>query len=54
MLADWLAMTYALNAVNRSMGKGDLYPFVLAPGVVAKLDFVDRLIRRGVARRPWS
>ena len=25
------------------MGKGDLYPFVLAPAVLAKLDFVHRV-----------
>jgi hypothetical protein len=30
-LADWLPLTYALNAVNRSMGRDDLYPFVLTP-----------------------
>ena len=40
----WLPLTYALNQVNRSMGRDDLYPFVLAPRVVAKLDFVHRLV----------
>jgi len=40
MIGDWLPLTYALNAVNRSMGRGDLYPFVLAPAVIAKLGFV--------------
>ena len=39
----WLPLTYALNAVNRSMGKDDLYPFVLSAPVMAKLDFVHRL-----------
>jgi hypothetical protein len=36
----WLPLTYALNAVNRSMGSDDLYPFALAPAVVEKLAFV--------------
>jgi hypothetical protein len=40
VLAAWLPLTYALNAVNRSMGQRDLYPFVLAPTVIAKLAFV--------------
>jgi hypothetical protein len=41
----WLPLTYALNAVNRSMGKDDLYPFVLAPAVLEKLAFVHGLVR---------
>jgi hypothetical protein len=44
MLADWLALTYALNAVNRSMGKDDLYPFVLVPAVIDKLRFVHEVV----------
>lgn len=42
----WLPLTYALNAVNRSMGDTDLYPFVLTDAVIDKLDLVDRLVRR--------
>jgi len=45
MLDDWLPLTYAVNALNRSMGLGDLYPFVLPPAVVTKLALVDDLIR---------
>jgi len=40
----WLPLTYALNAVNRSMGKDDLYPFVLSAPVMAKLAFVHDLV----------
>jgi hypothetical protein len=40
----WLPLTYALNAVNRSMGANDLYPFVLAPTVLEKLRFVHDLV----------
>lgn len=45
ILDDWLPLTYALNAVNRSMGRDDLYPFVLSPAVIAKLTFVHGLVR---------
>jgi len=41
----WLPLTYALNAVNRSMGRDDLYPFTLAPAVIAKLAFVHHCVR---------
>jgi hypothetical protein len=44
VIAAWLPLTSALNAVNRSMGKDDLYPFVLTPTVVAKLGFVHALL----------
>jgi hypothetical protein len=39
-IREWLPLTYALNAVNRSMGRDDLYPFTLAPMVIDKLAFV--------------
>jgi len=42
----WLPLTYALNNLNRSMGQPDLYPFVLSPVVLSKIDFVHRSIRR--------
>jgi len=45
LLDAWLPMTYALNALNRSMGANDIYPFVLAPEVVEKLGFIDELVR---------
>jgi hypothetical protein len=40
VLDNWLPLTYALNAVNRSMGLDDLYPFTLAEAVIKKLRFV--------------
>jgi hypothetical protein len=44
----WLPLSYALNAVNRSMGADDLYPFVLPAAVIDKLGFVHRMVgRRG-------
>jgi hypothetical protein len=49
LLAAWLPLTYALNAINRSMGAEDLYPFVLAPEVQRKLAFIDARVRAAAA-----
>ena len=45
LLDAWLPLTYALNAINRSLGEADLYPFVLAPPVIEKLAFIDELVQ---------
>lgn len=45
ILAQWLPTSAALNLANRSMGKGDLYPFVIPPHVADKLSFVHDLVR---------
>jgi len=39
----WMPLSTALNMINRSMGKGDLYPFLLPDPVLEKLDFVASL-----------
>ncbi len=44
IIGTWFPLTYALNAVNRSMGKDDLYPFILSPTVLEKLEFVHRAV----------
>ena len=49
VLDAWLPLTFALNAVNRSMGKDDLYPFVFPPLVLEKLAFVHALVRDAAA-----
>jgi hypothetical protein len=49
MVQSWLGLTIALNAMARSIGQSDLYPFVLSPVVVEKLDFVHRAIATAVA-----
>lgn len=46
LLDAWLPLTYALNAMNRSMGSSDLYPFVISPPVAGKLALIHRLARR--------
>lgn len=40
----WVPLTVTLNSLNRCMGEGDLYPFVLSPAVVAKLGFIQSLV----------
>ncbi|HZE66493.1 MAG TPA: putative zinc-binding metallopeptidase [Sporichthyaceae bacterium] len=54
LIDSWLPLTYALNQVNRSMGKRDLYPFVLSPTVLEKLRLVHSLIAAETAGRPAS
>jgi hypothetical protein len=41
----WLPLSRALNQINKSLGKGELYPFLLTDAVIAKLDFVSRVVR---------
>jgi hypothetical protein len=50
VLGEWLPLTYALNAVNRSMGREDLYPFTLAQPVIDKLRFVHAHVLAAGAR----
>jgi len=45
VIEDWLPLTYALNSLNRSMGHDHVYPFVLAPPVIAKLALVHRIVQ---------
>ncbi len=41
---DWLALSYVLNKLNRSMGLSDAYPFTLSDAVMGKLAFVHRVV----------
>lgn len=45
LIEAWVPVTVAVNAVNRSMGQPDLYPFVLSDPVHEKLGFVHDLLR---------
>ena len=45
LVDEWIVLAGALNAINRSMGAHDLYPFVLSPAVIDKLAYVDRQVR---------
>ena len=40
----WLPLSWALNMINRSMGREDLYPFVLPPAVLDKMRFIHTII----------
>jgi hypothetical protein len=40
----WLPLSWALNMINRSMGKEDLYPFVLPAAVLDKMRFIHTVI----------
>jgi hypothetical protein len=49
-LAEAMApLSFAMNAINRSMGQPDLYPFHLSQAIVAKLDFINRMAARARA-----
>jgi len=49
LIERWIPLTLALNDINRSMGHGDFYPFMLPDVVVTKLEFVHRAIRQSAA-----
>ncbi len=51
LLEDWINLTLAMNALNRSMGLQDAYPFVLSKPASDKLRLVHRLIQ-DVMQRP--
>jgi hypothetical protein len=40
----WLPLSWALNMINRSMGKDDLYPFVLPVAVLEKMRFIHTVV----------
>ncbi|MGB0503903.1 MAG: putative zinc-binding metallopeptidase, partial [Thalassolituus sp.] len=40
----WIRLSVKLNALNRSMGVADAYPFVMTPEVVEKLKFVHKVV----------
>lgn len=44
LIQQWLPVSQFVNAMNRSLGTNDGYPFLVPPPVVAKLDFVHRVV----------
>ncbi len=50
----WLPLAWALNMVNRSMGRDDLYPFVLPRPVLEKMRFVHTVIDDVTTRQAKS
>jgi len=49
-IQQWIKLSLALNALNRSMGLSDAYPFVLSAAVIEKLLFVHRIIGESSSR----
>ncbi|MDO3386495.1 putative zinc-binding metallopeptidase [Gilvimarinus sp. SDUM040013] len=43
-IEQWLALSVKLNALNRSMGLPDAYPFVITPKITEKLKLIHRVI----------
>ena len=50
LTAQMMPYSFALNAVNRSMGQPDLYPFHLSAAITGKIDYVNRLVARAAGR----
>ncbi len=46
LINQWLPLTFAMNSLNRSMGLGDLYPFLITPLVKDKMKFIHQLISK--------
>jgi hypothetical protein len=44
LIAQWLSLAEVMNALNRSMGQPDPWPFVLSPNAIAKLGFIHAVI----------
>ncbi len=42
----WRGLAVALNELNRSMGLGDAYPFVITERIENKLAFIDEVVNR--------
>ena len=51
VLHRWIVLSEVANSINRCMGLGDLYPFVISQPVTKKLAFIDDILKRtgGVA-----
>ncbi|WP_210485221.1 zinc-binding metallopeptidase family protein [Microvirga antarctica] len=52
LIDTWLPLTFALNSLNQTMGQPDVYPFILSPEVIDKLEFIHALVRNDA--RPQS
>jgi len=44
IMSKWMELTVMMNALTRSVGKPDAYPFVIKKNVVEKLNFVHRVV----------
>lgn len=51
LVEHWLPVSQFINAMNRSLGVADGYPFVLPTPVVEKLQFIHEVVHAAVAGR---
>ncbi len=49
IMETWLATSFRLNQLGRSIGSGDLYPFVLTPAVIDKMAYISEVITESAA-----
>jgi hypothetical protein len=50
ILAKWMEFAVVLNALNRSIGKVDAYPFVINDSVAAKLKMIHNVIKHSSSK----
>jgi hypothetical protein len=50
LVSAWLPITFAVNSLNRTMGLPDLYPFIISPAVVRKLEYIRALVQNSGGR----
>jgi hypothetical protein len=43
-LREWMQLVVVMNALSRSTGTTDAYPFVISPSVERKLEFIHDLL----------
>jgi hypothetical protein len=46
LVAAFVPLAVSINGVNRAMGLPDLYPFVLGPAVIEKLEYIRELVAK--------
>jgi hypothetical protein len=44
LVSAWIPLSVAINAIQRSMGQPDSYPFILSSPVVTKLEYIRQVI----------
>ena len=47
VIEQWLPVSQFINAMDRSLGAHDSYPFIVVEPVIEKLDFIHRVVRAG-------
>ena len=49
ILGIWVDLSIAMNNINRSIGLGDFYPFVISSESMQKLNFIHKLVGTNIA-----